>query len=291
MKYINFIALWLVVFVLSCEQNPIGENKIQMPNRSISGTVTLSNSNVDPQNVFVWLEGFNMYTYTDSQGNFEFLLPPPSAQANSKGVSGAFDVYYYVANFNLERTRVYTQNGNFLYSRGGINSDGELTEKKRLIQKLETQVYVQPSSYHSEGINVIAGKTDFILRVDVTLRSFRDSVVVFYPGIYDNIRGPLMFRNVETNEVKILSSAIAGFANAPYDTVRTRPLTRTMAVPIFPTELGVGTFEVIPFIRVENPEIPEGIKKELELDFVMPGEEYLRIPYLRSGSNRFFTLF
>lgn len=288
MKYILLIGF--CISGLGCEQNPIGDNKIDTPNRSINGTVGFVRSGINPEGIFVWLDGFDIFTYTDSQGKFEFLLPPPTAQANSKGVSGAFHVFYYVANFHLGSTRVFTQNGNFLYSIGEISSEGELTPKKTLLQKLDTHIEVQPSSANSESIKIVAGKTDFILRVDVTLRAFTDSVVVFYPGLFEGIFGPLMFRNVETNEVKVISSTVAGFVNNPYDTVNTTPLLRTMVVPIFPDELGKGTFEVIPFIRVESSDTPEGIKRELALDFLRLGEEYLRVPHLRSGNNRYFTL-
>lgn len=290
MKYISFIILCLFFLFVGCEQNPIGETKIDIPNRSINGTVDLDHPDMNPEGVFVWLEGFDMFTYTDPQGKFEFLLPPPTAQATSKGVSGTFNLFYYVANFHLGRTRVYTQNGNFLYSRGEVNSEGELTPKKTLLQKLDTHIRVRPSSTHSDSINIVGGKTDFLIRVDVALRAFTDSVVVFYPGIVENVFSPLMFRNVENNQVKVVSSTVAGFVKAPYDTVKTAPLLRTMVVPIFPDELGKGTFEVIPFILVENLDIPEGIKRELELDFLVPGEEYLKVPYLRSGNSRYFTL-
>jgi len=289
MKY-NLLAFSLMFLLfIGCEQNPIGDDKIDMPNRRISGTVDFG-TNLSPEGVFVWLDGFDMFTYTDPEGKFEFFLPPPAAQANPKGVTGAFDVFYYVANYHLGRTRVYTQNGNFLYSGSEFNSEGELIQKKSLFRKLEAQIHVRPASAHSDSITVVAGTTDFLLRVDVALRTPKDSVIVFYPGLFQNTYNPLMFRNIETDQVKVLSSTIAGFVNSPYDTVDARGSVRTMAVPIFPNELGKGTFEVIPFIRVESTDIPEGIKRELELDSVVPGEKYLRIPFVRSGKNRYFTL-
>src|SRR3990172_2363437 len=282
---LNTVLGIIVTICAACTQNPIGEDEVAAPASVIQGSVTFDRTNDAPHDVLVWLEGFDLFTRTDSNGSFNFMIPPPIAQSSMKGVTGAFNIYYYMANFGLESSRVFTQNGNLVNSSGSLNSaNGEL-QQKVLSQKLIIKTEVRPVRASRQAIRIVAGKSDFILRVDVTLQAIRDSVIVFFPGLFQDIYGPLMFRSVKTNEVKVVTSTIAAFVVSPVDTITTEPTVRTMAVPIFPDALGLGEFEIIPFLKIEDVEVPDAISNELELDYIAPGSKYLRIPFLRSGRS------
>ncbi len=277
-------------FVYACTQNPVGDDEISSRNRTIKGEVRLSN-NLHSENVYVWLDGFNLGTRTDEQGKFRLALPPTSAQDNFAGVTGAFNLYFFVANFNLQSTQVFIQNGLFVYSEGEINSSGELNQPKFLIQNLQIQTKVQPSSVSNSEIVVVEGKSNFILRVDVTLQTVKDSIVVFYPALVKDTFGPLLYRNVDSNEVTILGSTVATFVDSDLDTVDMVPGKRTMVVPLFPDDLLPGEYEIIPYLLIKNEEIPERLIGSLGEDVEELGPDYLSIPMIREGNERFFKVF
>ena len=154
-KEILIIFLLLSTFIFfACTGNPFSDDEISPGNRQISGKVEVS-GNQNPEGVYVWLEGFNIGTRTDEQGCFQLTLPMPASQGGSaEGVAGAFNLYYYVANFNLESTRVLTRNGSFVYSQGDINSKGELNNPKFLFQNLQIRTRVTPSSLSSDDFQL-----------------------------------------------------------------------------------------------------------------------------------------
>jgi len=289
-KELNSYSLLVsLFFVYACTQNPISDDEISSRNRTIKGEVRLSN-NLRSENVYVWLDGFNLGTRTDEQGKFSLALPPLSAQDNFAGVTGAFNIYFFVANFNLQSTQVFTQNGLFVYSEGEINSNGELNQPKFLIQNLQIQTKVQPSSVSNSQIVVVEGKSDFLLRVDVTLQTVKDWIVVFYPALVKDTFGPLLYRNVDSNEVTILGSTVATLVESDLDTVDMAPGKRTMVVPLFPDDLLPGEYEIIPYLLIKNEEIPEPLIGSLGEDVEELGPDYLFIPMIREGNERFFKV-
>lgn len=288
----SFYLLLLIslLFVMACTENPLdGDNEISAGNREVRGSVRLSNDNT-PEGVYVWLEGFSIGTKTDANGNFKFILPPRQVQANSEGVTGAFNIYYFLGNFDLEKTEVFTRDGSFVYSTGEINARGELIQSKLLFQNLRISTTVMPTSVHTSQITVTEGKTDFIMRVDVALQAIKDSVVVFFPGLVNSTFGPLLFRNVDTDEVKILGSTIAGLVGSDLDTITVEEEVRTMVVPLFPDALSEGIYEVIPYLLVKKEDIPDELIRSLGPEVLELGVSYLNIPFKRKGSRRFFRV-
>ncbi|MFQ5650528.1 MAG: carboxypeptidase-like regulatory domain-containing protein [bacterium] len=285
MKITGLLGCIAAFLAQGCVNNPFGSSDISLRGRQIEGTVRLD-SNAPPAGVYVWLEGFDLATRTDSQGHFKVTLPPPFSRPASDGISGAFSLYYYVANFALAATRIATQEGRIVNADIEMNADGTLLEPVLLKQRLRIDTRVRPAVVSNSQITVTGGLTDFLLRVDVTLQAIRDSVLVTFPGVVDGMFGPLMFRNLETDDVRVLSSTIAGVVSSAYDTVKTDPHVRTMVVPIFPDDLEVGEYEVIPYLFVEDEPVPDGIRKRLRIEFIGPGPDYLEIPFLRTGAGR-----
>jgi len=285
-KFLNLSRILLIACLgYGCTENPIGDNEITFGNRQITGTVQLSNNGV-ADNVYVWLEGFDLGTRTDEQGKFQLVLPLPSAQGTASGVSGAFLLYYYVSNFQLATTQVFTQNGFFVYSTDEINADGELIQPKFLIQKLIIDTRVQPSSYS----NAEVATTPSLLRIDVRLQAINDSVAVFFPGLVGSTFGPLIFRNVESNEVTVSSSAVSGLVTSPRDTITVEPTIRTMSIRLGSDNFSPGTYEVIPYVLVEDGGVPNGLFNSLGSRVLEFGPDYLLLPIVREGEERFVTV-
>lgn len=276
--------LFLLVYFLCCTENPIGEDEIAAGKRHIRGQVRLSN-NLSPEEVYVWLEGFNIATRTDAEGRFEFTLPVNSSYGNSGGIDGAFNLYYFLANFNLATTEVLVRNGEFLYGYGEINSLGELNQPKFLSRRLEVETKVRPES---ASITLLQASSA-LLRIDVILQAINDSVVVYFPGIVGDTRGPLLFRNTQTNETFIRRSRIAAFVPHEVDTIDSSPAFRTMVVELTPDLLPPAEYEVIPYLLVQDSEVPPQLIESLGNRVETLSPEYLSLPMKREGS-RFFTM-
>ena len=277
--------------LVACESNPVGGGTdIAAPRRRLLGEVRLDARMMPPAGVYVWLEGFNLGQKTAADGRFEFVLPPPLAQSGGRGVSGAFNIYYFMANFRLAVTPVQVINGDLVYSTDQIDADGELRIPKTLSQRLRIGTSMQPYSVRNSDINVTAGKTDFLLRVDVTLQAVRDSVIVFFPRKVGPTISPLLFRNVATNETKIFGSAIAGFVASDIDTIDSVPVVRTLVVPIFPDDLEPGEYEIIPYLLIQDQQVPEALIESLGIDVLILGESYINLPMLRQADPLTFRV-
>ena len=274
---------------LGCEGAPFNESKISVPNRVVSGQVQFDGRE-QAEDVYIWFQGFNLSTRSDFDGHFEFVLPPPALQGAAGGITGVFNIYYYTANFHIDSTEVALIQGNFVEPRGELNSDGKLNLPKVLRQRLKVKTTVQPTCVVRDAIVVTEGKTDFLMKIEVSLSAARDSVVVEFPREVDQVRGPLIFRNVETGDFKVLSSTITEFVTSDRDTIDSVPTVRTLALPLFPDDLSPGQYEVIPYILLDDVRYPAGLIESLGPDIVELGEGYLSLPFLRQGAARIFTV-
>lgn len=285
--YFNSCLLLLSVTVFfSCTSNPVGENGISSGKSSIKGQVKLSEM-LSPDNVFVWLEGFDIGTRTDAQGNFQFILPPPGAQSNSKGVTGAFMIYYYVDNYALASTQVSTQNGFFIYSTDEINDRGELRKPKFMLQRLKVSIKLSSTVFSNSELST----APVLLRVDVALSTTTDSVVVFYPGLVNDIFGPLLFRNVETNDIQIVGSQITAVVSSALDTLKNnKPLFRSMVLEMTGNRFASGQYEVMPYVLVHDQFVPPNLIDSIGQNVKKLGPDYIELPIKREGSERFLTI-
>jgi len=70
-----------------------------MDRQLLQGKVTLEGAS-DNSKILVYFEKFDIFTETDIDGNFNIILPPPHLQPGD-GITGAFRIYYYVANYKI----------------------------------------------------------------------------------------------------------------------------------------------------------------------------------------------
>jgi len=92
----------------------------------VEGKVRLSD-NSDPSNVFIWLEGLNISTYTDEAGEFILNIPPPQFQPGG-GMSGDFRLFYYVGNYKCTSSSVVIRDGYIDCGVGDVDSEGNVNE-------------------------------------------------------------------------------------------------------------------------------------------------------------------
>ena len=270
------ISACVLLFIsFGCVSNPFGDDEISGGNRKLSGRVQLSDQ-LKPQGVYVWLEGLNIGTRTDENGGFEIIFPPPASQS-SGGVSGVFNLLFYMANFNLVSKPVSINNGLFVYAQGEINKSGEFVSPIFLFQSLSIETIMAPSTMRSDSGGEISAR--------VFLKASRDSVDVFFPRMVGEFLAPLIFHNLDTDEVFIIQCILAGIELSDYLSIYTTPYERIYLAALSPGILTVGKYEVISYLFLANDQVPEALLKSLGEDIETLGANYLKIPFLRQGGQ------
>jgi len=278
MKAVIAIGLLIVLLCcLSCASNPSGNNPISTPPRTISGTVTLS-SNDNPEEVFIWFEGFNFATRPNAQGRFEFTLPPPTTQTPSGGATGVFNIFFYIANFNLVAEPIVLVNGLLGNPLNEINENGEIVQEILLSEQLKIFTEVQPPKVEKSPGTIS-------LFADVILQTFKDTVQVFFPTRVGNLSGPVFLQNIETGAVSIIESFIVDTAETDSVKVSTTAEIRELVMNLNLADLPVGKYEVIPYIIVINELVPAGLIDRIGQNVQSFSPDYLKIPFKRRGGE------
>jgi hypothetical protein len=267
---IAFSGLW------GCTSNPFGDDEISGRDRVISGVVQLSD-NLSPKGVYVWLEGFNVGSRADEQGNFQIVLPPPDSQSSSGGVSGVFNLYFYMANFNLITKPVIVRNGMFVYSQGEIDKNGKFNNPIFLSQTLSINTEMRPA--------IVPSDTESLISARVTLRAIKDTVAVFFPVTVGQYLAPLIFKNIVTEETFIIQFALGGVELSDFLTVNSDPRTRLFVTGLSPGDLSIGTYEVIPYLFVKDDNVPQELINSIGERVEELGPDYLLLPFLRDGGE------
>lgn len=170
-----FVVLLVFILIIcnSCTHNPIFPLK-KTEQTTISGSVKLSDG-LSPENTFVWLEDFNIYTYLEEDGKFELTLSPAVSQGIDGGISGIFEIYIYHPNYILDSSSVKLVNGKIAKNQDNIANDGSF-KSEFLLQKFFS---------HSVSIDTIGENEEYpakevedSLRVTVKLRAFSQDVLV-----------------------------------------------------------------------------------------------------------------
>lgn len=278
-KKFNLFLTTLLFAQLACTSSPVGDNEISPGKRQLSGEVILSDDG-DPEGVYVWLSGFDIGARTDRKGHFELILPPPSQQASSGGVSGAFQLYFYVANYNLDSTTVAIDKGEFVFGQGEVNSQGQLSAPKFLTRALKISTSVIPPSLSTQDLDLGVPRPVF---VSVKLEAGTRPVTVDFPLQSGDVLGPIIFRNIDTDSTVIFGSTINGIPGTARLTLQDAEFIRLMTVPMSPNIMPFGKYEIIPYLFVEQ-KLPRGLLQSLGEDVESLSPAYLNIPFKRQSA-------
>jgi len=273
-KTISFIlfAGVILLIIVNCTKTPFGSDDIYSGARQISGTVELYDG-AEAENVYVWLEGFSIGTYTDKNGNFNLTLPTKSSSGTSTGVSGNFNIYFYCANYALKSALVMVRENEFVYSRGDINKDGKLSSPMALKRFLRIQTDVAPASVSASHLDPI--------NVNVTLTA-TDTTTVIVPKSMGDLLGAILVKNIDSQGVQIYES-VPNLWNKAKVLVGSYGRTISMTFTLIYKPLNPGNYEVAPFILVAHEEIPSGLLSSITSDMEQLNSNYLNIPFIRQG--------
>ncbi len=265
----------------ACTESPF-ENDIKPVARVIRGQVQLVD---DPQDqragVYVWMDGANLSTHTDSTGKFELVIPHTLVGAGGVAINGVFRVYFYVANYGFASVEIAVRDGLFQYNQGDLDNNGNLQDPIRLFKILTINTIVAPPS--------VAQSYDGPIDMQTTFRATGDSVTIVVPKSVGGLLGGIFFRHKQTGKIYI-DIPDEGADTRERIVVGNEPLSRRQVFQLNGTNfrelfLPVGDFEVIPFFFIEQEKMPAALLKSLGENVEEPAPEYLKIPFRREGGE------
>ncbi|MEK7729533.1 MAG: hypothetical protein AAB354_14050 [candidate division KSB1 bacterium] len=261
-----------------CTESPF-ENEIKPTARVIRGQVQLDDARDERAGIYVWMAGANLSARTDSAGKFELQIPNTLVGAGGATLNGIFQVYVYIANYNLTAVEVAVRNGLFEYGLGALDANGNLQTPVRLFKILTITTIVVPTS--------VAQSYDGPIDMQTTFRATGDSVTIIVPKSVGGLLGGIFFRHRQTGKI---------FIDIPDEGADTReriiigndPLSRRQVFQLNGTNfrelfLPTGDFEVIPFFFIEQEDLPSGLLESLGKKAEEPAPDYLNIPFRREG--------
>lgn len=285
MKYklliVPFISFLLTVLLLGgCTESPF-EGDISPEPIKITGYVNLLRDLEGDSTVYVWLEGFNLSTYTDNTGAFEIVIPREVSESSGNNLNGLYKLYFYVANYTVRTADVIVQNGKIVYGQGDVNKHGNLSHNIEMFKILDILTVVSPSRV---DINY-DGPIDVVLR----LQAIVDSVTVIFPKSVGGLLGWLIFRNLETGEI-YADIADIGADTQEYVGIGQESQSRRGVFQLNGTNfrelfLPIGEYKIIPFFYIHDEELPAELFASFGDVINKPNEAYLKIPFRRDGGH------
>jgi len=282
---INLLSVGILLFLSGCTKNPFSDDKI-LCLEEIHGKVVL-NDGASPDSVYVWLEGFNSGTWTNEQGDFEIKLPSVKSQGGT-GLTGAYHIYFYVANYRLDSAVVAVRNGMLQYSHGDIDEKGHLKKAISLVKALDIQTVVKPPDFPQPS-NLDWWEYEEAINVEVTLKATTNDRVI--AKFYSSTKGPasILFVKKIYPEEDFLTI---------FETTPIGPESRMVTVEVSSDEqiwyggfslkigdLPKGKYKIIPYFLIDQQSIPDALFESLGLDKLKPVPQFLIHPFRREGGD------
>jgi hypothetical protein len=260
------------LFLFQCNQNPFFDDDwIDLGNRRIHGKVSLSDDST-PDSIFVWLEGFDLGTWTESDGSFELILPLPSEQPGG-GLWGGFDLYYYIANYQIYAADIIVQDGYVLDNNGSIGVEGEVTTSPILKKLLDVSTTIEPDT--------VALDFEGEIECTIMLRAIDDPISVITSLAQDTLLAAFI-QNIENRDAQIVNEGACVYSLA---TIQDIPAVWMMRIPYTANWLKSGNYEIIPFVLILQPYIPPDLLKHFGPDSQYFVLDYLNIPMKRTAET------
>ena len=278
----------LLIIMVGCTHNPFDSSeKVSPKGNKITGQVELSDR-VSPDGVYIWLEKLNIGTWTDADGKFELIIPPPISQ-HGGGVSGDLTLYFYVANYELETALVAFFNGKVLYSHGDVNDRGEIRTKIILTKILDIKINVDPAEFPQQPIlDSLTNIESELIRVQLTLRTISGSTQI---RCSQDELGPLavvFLQRVDPDEDFAEMIKIKGPATIIILAKRSIGIVPQQWEASFWLEVGHlarGNYKIIPYFAVIQESVPDELFESLGENVTLPILNYLNLPMQRDGGS------
>lgn len=274
-KQLLLLVSFCLICFMSCTENPFWkEDEISV--NSIRGKVKLENS-CHPENVYIWLETFDISTRTNEHGIFELVIPSPEKQPGG-GIDGFYNLYIYVANYHLYLIELAFSNGIILLSENVFNNNGDLKAAINLseIVNITTSFTVDRVSEGNQ-VTLLAFFTVTVKSKPVVLTSYISNRLFQSDSEY--LAGFLVDENEKF--IKILE-----LEDRRYRVVNWEIKNQTLTLPpvLFTSDSLVrGKYKVIPYMNIWYDNLPSGLIESLDMK---QHSDYLKIP-LKINNNEF----
>jgi hypothetical protein len=257
-----------------CTDNPVDNSVITAKTKQVHGKVTLQNER-NHEGIYVWLEGYDIGTYTDQSGEFTLSIPSEGSQFMAGSTNAMLYLYFYMANYQISSAILFVVDGEFLMSRGDIGAHGELNGERTLSKMMRIETVVAPDR--------ILVENEYIVNVQVFLQALYDSVEVTLPKIIGS-SGIALLKNQNTGDVYVYLPE--SYENE-YIEGRLSPEVYVWNFVFYVKEgdLPQGRYEVIPYLYIEQEGLPVELLESLDPNFGEVGAGYLNIPFRREGGQ------
>ncbi len=263
-----------LTIVSQCTDNPFDQNdnnKI-IDHHVLQGTLSLSDT-ASKSDIFIWLAGAGISTFSDSRGSFRLQLPNT---AEIRGLNGVFGLYYYLGNYRIDSSQVLIRDGVFEYGKSDINDDGKIINAPTLKKLLDIRTSVSPAETVSNE--------SFILFVTVELKAFLEPVFV---GTLKDREEALTSMIFLKKNADILESKLYG---DPYSPATVEAVSVGLG-SIWEGKLFIPAnyFEpdeylVVPYIQIIQENIPEELLLSLGEQVHELSYDYLNIPFKQTAA-------
>ena len=273
------ILCFITVFLLLvCTSNPIFKDEDSSSQRIVEGKVCLSDDS-SPEGIFVWLEGLDISTVTDEEGAFSLQLPPVQSQPGG-GLSGEYNIYYYVGNYALASSSLVLQDGSILTEAGDVDSKGNINETVVLRKLLNIKTEI--------NLPVIKETDSLRLVITVILDPQGDPVEVETMKSPDDWLTRMIFKEIDES----IEEADLYAAGGQWITqiIRGRTIWK-MGVnawwlsPRPYLTLEPGVYDIIPYLYIARDDMPDDMMKAIAVNANMFDTDYLKIPFRRDLSR------
>ncbi len=269
---LQFVILLLVV---ACSKNPFfKDNKFSSEKSKISGIVSLNDCS-SPDNVLVWLEGFDLSTRTDSLGKFALTLPTPAAQPGG-GLDGIYKLYFYLANYSLSSAQIVVHGGLLESANSDLGDNGELKKTQNLFRRVRIQVKVTPAVIHETDSTA--------LDITVTLQADYEPVTVKFPYMLGNNLAAVFVQDINPAKQYLRLINNAGYVTKQ-ETVGTKPQEWHMIINYSLSMFPPGEYDIIPYLFIEQENVPAALWATLGEGIEEFSVDYLKIPFKRQNGR------
>ena len=259
----------VILFLSACTKNPLSDDDINLVQRTtVKGKILLSD-NSTPDNVFVWLEGLEISTYSKTNGDFTLTLPAPQTQPGG-GVTGEYSIYYYLGNYQYKTSSVSIIDGYFQFGEKDIAENGSIKQTIQLQKLLHIETSMVPDHMNvgdtldatiTLSLQALSGP----VKVE-TLKENTDFVLaVFFKPQGKPIEEVLQLPcNLQPKEETIL-------------------LTKNWYINLYTHWLHIpeeqAVYEIVPYLRLVQDGLPNALIKSISSNADKYDYEYLHIPY------------
>lgn len=273
-KFFSFVSLMLaLVFASGCTHNPFGGDDEISAKRTVGGQVNLEQSE-NSGGLYIWLEGIDTGTFTDGEGNFQLTLPPPASQPGG-GFTGTANLYFYMANFRMDTTKLILRNGEFLYSQGEIDEKGNFRQTRTMNKLMSINTSLSPASIDTAfSGNIRATITIDVWDSQIELQTIKSDFQYFaIAAVEKQNADPPFVRSFITGAIKT-------------DTTLSRGRHIFVSDYFYQSNfLPPGEYILMPYMWINQDNIPPGLIESLDAPYARYNESYVNLPFQHDGGK------